>query len=128
MSIMSKLIGDKRHWREYKQRVAGLPAGYGTAVEGIERYLMHTGPSDADGLMRMLDDLADLFERAAADGTPVAAIVGDDPVEFAEEFKRNYGLGAWLSKEQQRLVDTIGRAERQGDSGTAHDHDDGSRS
>ncbi len=110
MSIITKLIGDKREWREYKARVKALPAGYGTAVEGIERYLMVTGPSDAERLMRMLDDLADLFERAAADGTPVASVVGDDPIEFAEEFKRNYGLGSWLSKEQQRLQDAIAQA------------------
>ena len=36
--------------------------------------------------LTMFDDLADLLERAAADGTPVREIVGDDPVEFAEAF------------------------------------------
>ena len=35
---------------------------------------------------QMFGDLADLWERAAADGTPVREIVGDDPVEFAETF------------------------------------------
>ena len=30
------------------------------------------------------------FEQRAADGTPVRAIVGDDPVEFVETFVRNY--------------------------------------
>ena len=34
----------------------------------------------------MIEDLADLFERAAADGTPIREIVGDDPVEFVETF------------------------------------------
>ena len=36
----------------------------------------------------MLEDLADLFEQAAADGTPIREIVGDDPVEFVEAFAR----------------------------------------
>jgi DNA-binding ferritin-like protein (Dps family) len=113
MSMISKLIGDKRQWRAYQARTDALPDAYRTAIGGIERYLLHTGPSDGDHLMTMLDDLADLFERAAADGTPVAGIVGEDPVEFAEEFKRTYGLARWISKEQQRLVDAIAQAERQ---------------
>ena len=37
-------------------------------------------------MITMLNDFADLWERAAADGTPVDEIVGDDPVEFAETF------------------------------------------
>ena len=43
----------------------------------------------------MFDDVADLFERAAADGTPIREIVGDDPVEFAdaliEQLRRQAG-------------------------------------
>ena len=38
----------------------------------------------------MFEDLADLFERAAADGTPIREIVGEDPVEFVETFIQNY--------------------------------------
>ena len=61
--------------------------------------------------MAMFDDLADLFEQSAADGVPVRAIVGDDPVAFVDTFKRNYGQGSWLTKEQRRLTDAIARAE-----------------
>jgi DNA-binding ferritin-like protein (Dps family) len=111
--ITTKLIGDKKRWRAYKARTASLPTSHRTAVDGIERYLMYTGPSDGDQLMRMLDDLADLFEQSAADGTSVRTIVGDDPIAFAEDFKANYGLGSWLSKEQQRLVDAIDEADRE---------------
>ena len=110
--ITTKLIGDKKRWRAYKARTASLPTSHRTAVDGIERYLMYTGPSDGDQLMRMLDDLADLFEQSAADGTSVRAIVGDDPIAFAEDFKANYGLGSWLSKEQQRLVDAIDKSDK----------------
>jgi len=114
--ITTKLIGDKKRWRAYKARTASLPTSHRTAVDGVERYLIYTGPSDGDQLMRMLDDLADLFEQSAADGTSVRTVVGDDPIAFAEDFKANYGLGSWLSKEQQRLVDAIDKAD---DHGTA---------
>lgn len=106
-------LDDKKRWRAYKTRVRRLPPSYRTAVAGVERYLMYTGPDAAgDQLLQMVDDLADLFERAAVDGTPVRAIVGEDPVEFVETFKSNYGLGSWIGKEQRRLNDAIERAEQ----------------
>lgn len=112
-NLIEKLVGDfddKRRWRAYKARVKALPAGYRTAVDGVERYLMQTG-AGTDTLIAMVEDLADLFEQAAADGTPIRTIVGDDPVEFAEMFKRNYGQNSWLSKEQRRLTEAIEHAE-----------------
>lgn len=102
---------DKKRWHAYKDRVQQLPPAYRTAVEGIERYLMATGPADGDYLLQMVEDLADLFESAAADGTPVREVVGDDPAEFVDTFKSNYGLPGWIGKEQRRLADAIQRAE-----------------
>jgi DNA-binding ferritin-like protein (Dps family) len=63
-----------------------------------------------DVLMSMLEDLADLFEQAAADKTPIRAVVGQDPVEFAETFLRNYSGGQWINHERERLTDAINRA------------------
>ena len=48
--------------------------------------MYYGGVTDGDTLITMFGDFADLWERAAVDGTPVRAIVGDDPVEFAETF------------------------------------------
>jgi DNA-binding ferritin-like protein (Dps family) len=67
------------------------------------------GPSDADSVSSMFEDLVELFEQSAADGTPVRAMVGEDPLEFVEAFLRNYPEG-WTSKERQRLTDAIDRA------------------
>ena len=33
--------------------------------------------------------------------------MGDDPVEFAEEFVSNYPDGAWINKEKDRLKQAI---------------------
>ena len=71
------------------------------------------GVSDGETAMRMLEDLADLFEQSAANGSSVRAVVGDDPVEFVEEFIRNYDEGSWLRKERERLVKAIDGAEAQ---------------
>ena len=103
-------IGDKRRWRQYKTRTKQLPENYRTAIDALERYLTYFGAiTKGDTLMSMLEDLADLFEQSAASGTPIRAIVGDDPVEFAETFLANYAEGQWINKERKRLTDTIDR-------------------
>lgn len=115
-TLIDKLVGDlaaKRRWREYKARAAALPAPYRDAVKAIERYTMHTGigiSSDSDVLIQMVNDLAELFEQSAADGIPVRAVVGDDPVAFVEAFLANYGDDSWLDKERTRFVDAINAA------------------
>jgi DNA-binding ferritin-like protein (Dps family) len=104
-------LGDKKRWRAYKARTRQLPDNYRTAIEALERYLMYFGAvTRGDVLVRMLEDLADLFEESAAGGTPIRAIVGDDPVEFAETFLRNYAEGQWINKERARLTEAIDRA------------------
>jgi DNA-binding ferritin-like protein (Dps family) len=99
---------DKKRWRQYKARKEQLPTSYRTAIDGIERYFMYAGSIvKGDVFMQMLEDLADLIERAAVDGTPIRDIVGEDPVEFADTFIQNYSDGQWINKERKRLNDAI---------------------
>jgi len=119
--MLSKLIGDKRRWRRYKARVKQLPPNYRDAADAIERYLMHFGVLDPDNAASLFEDVADLFERAAADGTPIREIVGDDPVEFVDALVRNYSKGGYVDRERKRLTDAIDRAatEESGNEGRA---------
>lgn len=114
-NFLELIIGsfdDKKRWKAYKARVTALPTEYRTSVEAIERYLMHSGdtPSDWNRAAQMFDDLAELFEQAAADGTRVRDIVGEDPLEFVETFVRTYSDGGWIAKERERLRTSIDRA------------------
>ena len=112
--LISKVIGPKRRWRAYKARVRQLPPNYRGAVDAIERYLMYFGPMDADSAGSLFEDVIDLFERAAADGTPIRDIVGDDPVEFVEALIANYSKGGYVTRERERLISAIEGAEAQG--------------
>src|SRR5271155_2663009 len=106
--FISKVIGDKKRWRAYKARTRQLPDNYRTAVESIERHLMYFVPTDGDSAASMFEDLADLFEQAAANGTPIGEIVGEDPVEFVEAFAQNYSEGGYVpTRERKRLTDAI---------------------
>lgn len=109
-SFFTKIVGDKRQWRAYKARVRALPPNYRLAVEGVERYVMYFGATDAHSATSLFEDVIDLFERAAADGTPVRDVVGDDPVGFAEDLIRNYNQGGYIARERKRLVRTIDEA------------------
>ncbi len=100
----------KRRYRQYKARVERLPAGYRTAVNALQRYSYYFGHGTADGGLSMLEDLADLFEQSAASGTPIREVVGEDPVEFAETFLRNYPEGQWIARERERLTSAMERA------------------
>lgn len=104
-------IEQKRRYRQYKARTERLPANYRTAIGALNRYLMYFGSiTKGDILVSMLEDLADLFEQSAANGTPIRDVVGEDPVEFAETFVRNYSDGQWINKERERLTNAIDRA------------------
>jgi DNA-binding ferritin-like protein (Dps family) len=112
--FIAKVIGDKRRWREYKGRVKQLPPNYRTAVDAIERYLMHFVPVDSDRAASMFVDLVELFEQAAADGTPIREIVGENPVDFIEAFVQNYSEGGYVpTRARKRLTDAIAHAEEE---------------
>lgn len=110
--MAARWIQQKRQYRQYKARVKRLPTSYRTATAGLERYIYHLGGiGDGDSILSMLDDLADLLEQGAANGTPIREILGQDPVAFAEAFLRNYPAGHWITREQERLTRAVEQAE-----------------
>ena len=131
--MLETLIGpldEKRRYRENQARVKRLPDDYRTTVEALSRYLMVAaggGISKGEVLVTMLEELTDLFEQAASDGTPIRTVVGADPVDFAEEFARNYSDGQWINKERTRLITAIDAATGGGDQHSTTDqlHDGG---
>jgi DNA-binding ferritin-like protein (Dps family) len=113
IELVTGSLEQKKQYRQYKARVETLPEPYGTAAKALQRYFMYYGGvTDGETIVKMLGDLVDLWERAAADGTPLRAIVGDDPVEFAETFAEAYTGKKWIDKERARLTKAIDEAER----------------
>jgi DNA-binding ferritin-like protein (Dps family) len=106
-------LEQKKQYKQYKARLDALPEPYAATAKAFQRYFMYYGAvSDGDTLITMLSDFADLWEGAVADGTPIRAIVGDDPVEFAETFAQSYTGKQWIDKERARLTKAIEDAER----------------
>ena len=107
-------LEQKKQYKQYKARLDALPEPYAATAKAFQRYFMYYGiVSDGDTLITMLSDFADLWEGAVADGTTIRAIVGEDPVEFAETFAQSYTGKQWIDKERARLTKAIDDAERQ---------------
>jgi DNA-binding ferritin-like protein (Dps family) len=107
-------LEQKKHYKQYKARLDALPEPYGSAAKALQRYLTYYGGvTDGETLVTMMGDSVELWERAAADGTSVRAIVGEDPVEFAETFAQAYSGTHWIDKERARLTKAIEDAERE---------------
>ncbi len=105
-------LEQKKQYRQDMARIKALPEPYRTAAKATHRYLMYSGGvTDGDTMVTMFTDLADLWERAATDGTPVRDVVGEDPVEFAETFAQAYVGERWIDKERARLTRAIDDAE-----------------
>ena len=108
-------LEQKKQYKQYKQRIEALPEPYGTAAKALQRYFMYYGGvTDGETAITMMGGFVELWERAAADGTPVRAIVGENPVEFAETFAQAYNGTQWIDKERARLTKAIEDAERGG--------------
>lgn len=107
-------LEQKRQYKRYRARIDALPEPYGSVAKAVQRYFMYFGgvTTDSETVLKMFHDFADLWERAVADGTPVRAIVGDDPVEFAETFAQAYVGKHWTDKERARLIKAVEDAER----------------
>lgn len=80
-------LEQKKQYKQGKVRIDSLPEPYKTAASAMHRYFMYYGGiTDGDSLAALFAGLADLWEQAAAEETPISEIVGSDPVDFAESF------------------------------------------
>ena len=115
IELVTGSLEQKRRYRQYRARIDALPDPYRAVAKAIERYLMYYGGViDGETALKMWADFVDLWERAAADGTPVREIVGENPVDFAETFAQAYTGKHWIDKERARLTRAVEEAEQGG--------------
>ncbi len=114
IEMVTGSLEQKKQYRQYRRRIDALPEPYQSVAKALQRYFMYyAGITDGETALKMFGDFADLWEGAAADGRPVRAIVGDDPVEFADTFAEAYTGKRWIDKERARLTKAIEDAERE---------------
>ncbi|MEV7607739.1 DUF1048 domain-containing protein [Paenarthrobacter sp. NPDC089322] len=111
IELVTGSLEQKKQYKQAKARLDALPEPYLSVANAFNRYLTYYGGvTEGDTIVRMFSDFADLWERAAIDGTPVPEIVGEDPIEFAESFAQAYGGKRWIDKERDRLIKAVDQA------------------
>lgn len=92
-------------------RIAALPAEFRAAFGAFETYLAdRRSIGEADATAGALDDLALLFEHAAADGIPIRSVVGEEPADVAEALLENHLDGSWNAAMRAALTAAIDAA------------------
>src|SRR5690625_5524414 len=72
VEVLTGPLDQQKQYRQAKARLAALPEPYRTTASAVSRYLIHcSGITDGETIVAMVTGLADLWERAALDGTPV---------------------------------------------------------
>lgn len=110
MNIISKLIGEKKQWKQYKARKKNLPANYRAAVDALEMHIFISGAETGETVGQALEDLMELFEQGAASRTPIREIVGENPADFAEAFVSNYNTEGWRARQTQKVREALDNA------------------
>lgn len=84
-SFLTKMIGDKKHWKRMEARAAALPSDYRSVYGAIKSYLWRFASGDGSDVVRILDDVLALFEDGAAEGKAVLEATGEDVAAFCDE-------------------------------------------
>lgn len=111
--VLTGQLQQKKQYKEAKARLDALPEPYRTTATALNRYFLYFGGiTDGDTIVQMFIDHADLWERASIDRLPLNEVIGEDPVEFAENFTQSYGGKQWIDKERARLIKAVQDAKR----------------
>ncbi|WP_404290227.1 DUF1048 domain-containing protein [Glutamicibacter arilaitensis] len=111
--VLTGQLQQKKQYKEAKARLDALPEPYRSTANALNRYFLYFGGiTDGDTIVQMFIDHADLWERASIDRLPLSEVVGEDPVEFAENFTQSYAGKQWIDKERARLIKAVQDAKR----------------
>ncbi|MBT2259317.1 DUF1048 domain-containing protein [Priestia megaterium] len=103
--MFKKMIGEKREYRVYKERVNQLPEEYKKAMKAIESYMWNF--AKGAGMLELLKNILEMFENSASDGLNVRDIVGNDIAAFADSFLAEFPEETWIDKLRNKLRDSI---------------------
>jgi DNA-binding ferritin-like protein (Dps family) len=98
---------EKLKYKQMMARVRALPEEYSFTYRKIEHYMWNHAGGDGMDMIRVLADLLELFEQAAADGKSVLEVTGPDVAALCDEL-----LGStktWTQKWHEELNRDIAR-------------------
>lgn len=106
----TNMRSEKKRYKDYQKAKAQLPDEYKKALSALDHYMMNFVGSGE--FMVIFEDLLQLFADAAAESRPIKEIVGEDPVQFADEIMAEYPEVLWINKTRKKLRDEFERIEK----------------
>lgn len=86
---IKKMMQSKREYKEQMARVEALPKEYQYVFKKIQERMWMFAAGAGYDMMKIHDDLVELFEAGAADGKGVLEITGEDVAAFCDELLRS---------------------------------------
>lgn len=103
--MFKKMIGEKREYRAYRNRVEALPEEYRKAMTAIEKYMW--GFAKGAGMLGLLQNVLEMFENSASDGLSVKEVVGNDIAGFCDALLAEFPEETWMDKMRKKLRDSV---------------------
>ncbi|MEL4105472.1 DUF1048 domain-containing protein [Oscillospiraceae bacterium WX1] len=86
---IKKMIDSKRAYKLQMARVAALPEDYRYVFKKIQSHMWMFASGSGYDMLKIHEDLIDLFESGAAEGKPVLEMTGEDVASFCDELLRS---------------------------------------
>jgi DNA-binding ferritin-like protein (Dps family) len=111
-NLLNKMIGDKKRYRQYLHDIAALPKPYADTLTALDKYIWNFAANG--NIMDALEGILHMFQESAAEGVPVGQVIGDDPVEFADNILAQYPDDLWMTKIEKKLRTQVQEAQNAG--------------
>lgn len=100
IEVIIGLFEEKKQYKQVQVCINVFFELYCEMVKVQQCYNMYYGGViDGDIIVKMFFDIVDIWECVVFDGILVSVIVGDDLVEFVENYVVVYGGCQWIDKE-----------------------------
>lgn len=104
------MLADKKRYKQFLKDTQALPVPYAETVNALTKYIWNFAGSGA--AMEVLEEVLHIFQESSVENVSVRQIVGEDPVEFAENIMSQYPEQLWLIKYRNRLRQKVAEAEK----------------
>jgi DNA-binding ferritin-like protein (Dps family) len=88
-TILTRILGDKKEWRNMEARADALPRDYRIVYSEIKPYLFTLTSGNGMDIVAVLQDVLALFETGAAEGKQALDVTGEDVAAFCDKRLRD---------------------------------------
>ena len=98
---IKKIMEEKRKYKQWIARAEALPEDYRFVFKKIQEYMWGCASGAGYDMLKIHNELLDLFETGAADGRNVLDVTGNDVAAFCDELLRN--AKTWIEDRHEKL-------------------------